>query len=132
MDAPDLAAHDSMTARIAHRAEIEGRVAAFVADHDLAELTKLLDEAGVAHGPVNTAADICADPHMRARGSVVEVRDPRDGRTRLVQGSAGRFSGFEQTIDRGAPRLGEHTRSVLRDLGLAPSTVDALADRGVI
>jgi crotonobetainyl-CoA:carnitine CoA-transferase CaiB-like acyl-CoA transferase len=132
MDAPDLAAHDTMTARIEHRAEIEDRVAAFVAAHDLPSLTKLLDEAGVAHGPVNTAADICADPHMRARGSVVEIRDERDGRTRLVQGSAGKFSGFEQTIDRGAPRLGEHTRSVLRDLGLDPTTIDDLADRGVI
>ncbi|MFJ5842413.1 CaiB/BaiF CoA transferase family protein [Streptomyces shenzhenensis] len=132
MNASDLAAYDTMSARIEHRAEIENRVAAFVAAHDLGSLTKLLDEAGVAHGPVNTAADICADPHIRARGSVVEVSDERDGRTRLVQGSAGKFSGFEQTVDRGAPRLGEHTRTVLRDLGLAPTTIDDLADRSVI
>ncbi|MFE4250651.1 CaiB/BaiF CoA transferase family protein [Streptomyces sp. NPDC056910] len=132
MDAPDLAAYDSMTARIEHRAEIEGRVADFVASHDLRPLAELLDAAGVACGPVNTAADICADPHVRARGSVVEVTDAHDGRTRLVQGSAGRFSGFEQTIDRSAPRLGEHTRAVLKDLGLTEDTVDALADRGVI
>jgi formyl-CoA transferase len=132
MDAPDLAAYDSMTARIEHRAEIEGRVAAFVSAHDLAPLTGLLDAAGVACGPVNTAADICADPHARARGSVVEVTDEHDGRTRLVQGSAGRFSGFEQTIGRGAPRLGEHTRTVLRDLGLDPAAIDDLAGRGVV
>ncbi|MFD8158618.1 CaiB/BaiF CoA transferase family protein [Streptomyces malaysiensis] len=132
MKAPDLAVHDSITARIEHRAEIEGRVAAFVAAHDLESLTELLAEAGVACGPVNTAADICADPHMRARGSVVEVTDEHDGRTRLVQGSAGRFSGFEQRIDCGAPRLGEHTRAVLEDLGLASTTIDDLAGRGVV
>ncbi|MEU6845598.1 CoA transferase [Streptomyces sp. NPDC046716] len=132
MDAPDLAAYDSMTARIEHRAEIEGRVSAFVASHDLRPLTELLDAAGVACGPVNTAADICADPHVRARGSVVEVTDAHDGRTRLVQGSAGRFSGFEQTIGPSAPRLGEHTRAVLKDLGVTGETIDALADRGVI
>ncbi|MGW0858311.1 CaiB/BaiF CoA transferase family protein [Streptomyces sp. NPDC002690] len=132
MDAPDLAAYDTMSARIEHRAEIEGRVAAWVADHDLAPLTKLLDEAGVACGPVNSAADICADPHVRARGSVVEVTDEHDGRTRLVQGSAGRFSGFGQIVDRGAPHLGEHTRAVLGELGLEPAAIDDLAVRGVI
>ena len=135
MEAPELAAYDSMTTRIEHRAEIEGRVAAFVAAHDLDPLTKALEQAGVAHGPVNTAADICADPHIRARGSVVEVVEvggENDGRTRLVQGSAGKFSGFEQTIGHGAPQLGEHTFAVLSDLGLAPTTIDGLADRGVI
>ncbi|MZD09557.1 CoA transferase [Streptomyces sp. SID5785] len=132
MDAPDLAAYDSMTARIEHRAEIEGRVSAFVASQDLLPLTELLNAAGVACGPVNTAADICADPHVRARGSVIEVTDTHDGRTRLVQGSAGRFSGFRQTTDRSAPRLGEHTRSVLKGLGVTEETIDILADRGVI
>ncbi|MFD6426107.1 CaiB/BaiF CoA transferase family protein [Streptomyces sp. NPDC060198] len=132
MDAPDLAAYDTMSARIEHRAEIEGRVAAWVADHDLAPLTALLDEAGVACGPVNSAADICADPHVRERGSVVEVTDEHDGRTRLVQGSAGRFSGFGQIVDRSAPHLGEHTRSVLGELGLGPAAIDDLAVRGVI
>ncbi|WP_328891071.1 CaiB/BaiF CoA transferase family protein [Streptomyces sp. NBC_00316] len=46
MEAPDLAAYDSMTARIEHRGEIEGRVAAFVAAHDLEPLTNLLENAG--------------------------------------------------------------------------------------
>lgn len=132
MDAPDLAAYDSMAVRLEHRAEIEGRVAAFVAAHDLAPLTKLLETSGVACGPVNTAADICADPQVRARGSVVEVTDVHTGRTRLVQGSAGHFSGFAQQIDKPAPRLGEHTRDVLTGLGLDAATIDDLADRGVI
>ncbi|MGW1465854.1 CaiB/BaiF CoA transferase family protein [Streptomyces sp. NPDC002308] len=132
MDAPDLAVYGTMSARIEHRAEIEGRVAAWVADHDLAPLTELLDDAGVACGPVNSASDICADPHVRARGSVVEVTDEHDGRTRLVQGSAGRFSGFGQIVDRSAPHLGEHTRAVLGELGLGPAAIDDLAVRGVI
>lgn len=132
MGTPELAVHDSMADRIEHRAEIEGRVSSFVAAHDLESLTGILDRAGVAHGPVNTAADICADPHVRARGSVVEVSDDSSGRTRLVQGSAGRFSGFEQTVGHTAPRLGEHTSAVLRDLGLAPAAIDELVARGVI
>ncbi|MFB4276807.1 CaiB/BaiF CoA transferase family protein [Nonomuraea sp. MTCD27] len=133
MDAGDLAVHDSMTARLEHREEIEARVAAFVAAHDLEPLMSLLHDAGVAAGPVNSAADICADPHIRARGSVVEVPDGRTGRPRLMQAPAGRFSGFDATIGGAAPALGEHTADVLRDLaGLAEPEIHDLRHRGVV
>lgn len=133
MAAPDLAVHDSMTARLAHSDAIEARVAAFVAAHDLEPLMALLLEAGVAAGPVNSAADICADPHIRARGSVVEVLDGPRGRPGLMQAPAGRFSGFDGRIGRRAPVLGEHTTEVLRDLvGLAEPEIDDLRHRGVV
>lgn len=133
MDAPDLAVHDSITARLEHREEIEARVAAFVADHDLEPLMSRLLEAGVAAGPVNSAADICADPHIRARGSVVEVPDEDGGPSRLMQAPAGRFSGFDSSIGRDAPSLGQHTTDVLRDLvGLAEPEIDELRHRGVV
>jgi formyl-CoA transferase len=133
MDAPDLAVHDTMTARLEHREEIEARVAAFVAAHDLEPLMALLIEAGVAAGPVNSAADVCADPHIRARGSVVEVPDEGSGRPRLMQAPAGRFSGFDGTMGHGAPALGEHTTDVLRDLvGLTDPEIDDLRQRGVV
>ena len=133
MGAPDLAVHDSMTARLEHRGEIETRVAEFVGAHDLDALMTLLLDAGVAAGPVNSAADLCADPHIRTRGSVVEVPDGSGGRSHLVQAPAGRFSGFEGTTGGAAPGLGEHTTDVLRDLlGMAEPEIDDLRGRGVI
>ncbi|SCK46064.1 CaiB/BaiF CoA-transferase family protein [Streptomyces sp. WMMB 322] len=133
MGAEDLAVHDSMTARLKHREEIEARVASFVAAHDLEPLMSLLVEAGVAAGPVNSAADICADPHIRFRGSVVEVPDEDGGRPRLMQAPAGRFSGFGSTVGRDAPALGQHTTEVLRDLaGLTEPEIDDLRHRGVV
>lgn len=132
MDAPDLAVHDTLSARLENRGEIEARVAAFVAAHDLEPLMSLLTEAGVAAGPVNTAADICADPHIRARGSVVDVTDDR-GRTRPIQAPAGRFSGFDHRLGVTAPRLGEHTAHVLRDVAaLDDEEIDDLRRRGVV
>ena len=132
MDAPDLAGHATMAARIEHRAEIEARVAAFVATRDLDPLMAELLAAGVAAGPVNAAADICADPHIRARGSVVDVTDDQ-GRTRPMQAPAGRFSGFAATPRGTAPRLGEHTTDVLRNVaGLGAAEIDDLHRRGVI
>ncbi|RAJ60009.1 formyl-CoA transferase [Streptomyces sp. Amel2xB2] len=133
MGADDLAVFDSMTARLAHREEIESRVAAFVADHDLEPLMSRLVAAGVAAGPVNSAADICADPHIRARGSVVETPDEDGGRPRLMQAPAGRFSGFDGTVGGDAPALGQHTAEVLRELaGLTGPEIDDLRHRGVV
>ncbi|GAA1774296.1 CoA transferase [Streptomonospora arabica] len=132
MDAPDLAVHSSMDARIEHRAEVEARVAAFVAEHDIEPLLARLHAAGIAAGPVNSADQVCADPHIRDRGSIVEVTGA-DGRRRLVQAPAGRFSGFTGSPGRPAPTLGEHTAEILHDLlGLSRDEIDDLRDRGVV
>lgn len=132
MQAPDLERFDTMRVRIEHREEIEARVAAFVAAHDLDPLMDLLVAAGVAAGPVNDAQQLCDDPHVRARGSIVEVEGP-SGERRLVQAPAGRFSGFETVVGGRAPRLGEHTEDVLRDeLGLSDEHLTTLRRCGVI
>lgn len=132
MDAPELASYDNMTARIEHRDQIEACVGRFVALHDLEPLTAILTEAGVAAGPVNSAAQICEDPHMRARGSIVEVKDA-DGRSQWMQAPAGRFSGFEGRIHSAAPRLGEHTTQILRDVvGLSEDEISGLRKRGAV
>lgn len=130
--AHDLAVHNSMEARLDHRAEIESRVGAFVAAHDLDTLMEILAAAGVAAGPVNNAEQICADPHVQARGSVVEVVD-EEGHSRWMQAPAGRFSGFEGTIGQPAPRLGQHTTQVLSDLlGLTGQDIQELRARGLL
>lgn len=132
MEAPDLAVHSSMGSRIEHRAEVEAHVAAFVAGHDFEPLMARLDAAGIAAGPVNSAEQVCADPHIRDRGSIVEVEDAH-GRRRLVQAPAGRFSGFAGSIGRPAPALGEHTTEILHDvLGLPGHEIVDLRDRGVV
>ncbi|KIH99587.1 hypothetical protein LP52_06870 [Streptomonospora alba] len=132
MDAPDLAIHRSMGSRIEHRAEVEARVAAFVGEHDLAPLLARLDAAGIAAGPVNSAEQVCADPHIRERGSIVAVEDAH-GRRRLVQAPAGRFSGFEGRTGPSAPEVGEHTAEILHELlGLTGQEIDDLRDRGVV
>ena len=43
-----------------------------------------------------------------------------------------RSTAFEMGLRRPAPHLGEHTREVLRELGLATDEIDALASRRVI
>ena len=67
------------------------------------------------------------------RVQLARVPDERTGRPRLMQAPAGRFSGFDATIGRTAPALGEHTAEVLRDLAeLTDPEIQELRRRGVV
>ena len=90
-----------------------------------AEWIRLFEEAGVPVGPVNRIGDMLADPQVAAREMVVEVEHPKAGRTKAL-GHPIKFSGTPGSIERAAPRLGEHTREILGDLGYSAGEIDKL------
>lgn len=132
MKSPDLLSYRSLSNRIDHRDEIEAQVAEFVGAHDSDQLMEKLSVAGVAAGPINSAEQVCNDPHIKYRGSIVEVDDGLGG-TRLVQAPAGRFSGFSGTLGGPPPALGEDTYAVFEELaGLTTDDIANLYSRNVI
>ena len=76
--------------------------------------------------PVNTTEETFADPHMVARGTVVEP----DGVPQPAP--APRFSATPATLDRPPPLPGEHTDEVLADLGYGPDAVAELRAGGAL
>jgi alpha-methylacyl-CoA racemase len=96
-------------------------------------LTRTRDE-WVAHfagrdacvAPVNTTEETLADPHLAARGTVVEV----DGVPQPAP--APRFSGTPAAVDRPAPEAGEHSDEILAGLGYTPNAVAALRAAGAV
>jgi crotonobetainyl-CoA:carnitine CoA-transferase CaiB-like acyl-CoA transferase len=81
--------------------------------------------------PVNDVRQALADPQVLARDMIVEVEHPDFGGLREVR-SPVRTEG-EIREPRRAPRLGEHTDEILRDiLGYSNSTISRLRDGGVI
>ncbi|HEX6417647.1 MAG TPA: CaiB/BaiF CoA-transferase family protein [Acidimicrobiales bacterium] len=76
--------------------------------------------------PVNTTEETFADPHMRARATVVEpggVAQPSP---------APRFSLTPAALDRPPPSPGEHTDEVLADLGYGPGDIALLHESGAV
>ncbi len=63
----------SFGGRIAARDEIDGHIAAFCAARTVAEVVAAFEEAHAAAAPIYDMADVFADPHVVARGSIVEV-----------------------------------------------------------
>ncbi|KPL27950.1 MAG: CoA-transferase [Acidithiobacillales bacterium SM1_46] len=89
----------------------------------------LLEDAGVPAGPVLTIEQMAADPQVRAREMVVEVEHKKVGKTRAL-GTPVKFSATPARVNRAAPLLGEHTREILAEYGLAPAEIDKLIDAG--
>jgi crotonobetainyl-CoA:carnitine CoA-transferase CaiB-like acyl-CoA transferase len=96
-----------------------------------AEWLRILGEAGVPCGPVNTVERALADPQTEARGLIVSTEHPRFGRVRQPN-SAVRV-GDEPVAYRRAPLRGEDESYVLRDvLGYGDEQIDALRASGAL
>jgi crotonobetainyl-CoA:carnitine CoA-transferase CaiB-like acyl-CoA transferase len=99
-------------------------------DHEtvLAELA----DAGIVAGPVMTPDQLAVDPHIAARGNIVEVADSA-GHSIPMPAAVPKLSETPGTIRWAGPALGAHTVEVLRDvLGLSEATIQDLQRDGVI
>lgn len=94
-----------------------------------AEWLAVLTDAGVPCGPVNSVADAFADPHVAARGMVVETEHPRFGTVRQVR-SPVRVGNRTPEYRRG-PRRHESADRILRGvLEYDDATVEKLSRGG--
>ncbi|MBA4181404.1 MAG: CoA transferase [Anaerolinea sp.] len=67
-------------------------------------------------GPVNNAADLFADPHVRAREMLVAVDHPGSSRPVVLPNSPIKLTATPTGVYRRAPKLGEHNQEVLQEL----------------
>ncbi len=117
--------------RVAHRREIVPIIERRMRLMTKAEIVRRLREANVPVGPINTLAEVFADPVVRHLGLVAEVDHPTAGRVR-APGIPVRMSGTPPSVRRAPPLLGEHTDEVLADLGYAKDEIAALRRDGAI
>lgn len=89
------------------------------------------DAAGVPAGPINDFAEALDDPHFQARDMVQSFEHPVAGTVRTM-GFPAKLSTTPARIRLAAPTLGEHTDTVLTDLGLDESRIAALRQAGVV
>ncbi|HEX6944920.1 MAG TPA: CoA transferase [Casimicrobiaceae bacterium] len=119
------------TARMAHREALVEAMNAVLSTRTRAEWIAVLDAAGVPAGPVHALGEALTHPHTLARGMVVETGHPDAGPTRSV-GCPVHFSATPAGVERPAPRLGEHTRELLRESGYTDGEIDELVAAGVV
>jgi crotonobetainyl-CoA:carnitine CoA-transferase CaiB-like acyl-CoA transferase len=117
--------------RVAHKDDVRAMVSDWTRTRDRAEISRLLG-GRVPFGPVNTAPDIFADPHVHARRMLVDVEHPGLDRLVTIAGQPIKFAGLEEQPVRRAPLLGEDTDRVLAELGFSSDEVAAMRCAGTV
>ena len=118
--------------RVRHQHEVDGAVAAWTASLDSIAALDILDEAGVAAGPIYDARDMYEDPQYRARGLFEEVTI--DGEPLSIPAIVPLLSRTPGRTDfPGTATVGAHTDEVLGELlGLDEDALEGLRADGII
>ncbi|MFM7971308.1 MAG: CaiB/BaiF CoA transferase family protein [Betaproteobacteria bacterium] len=131
---PDLGADPGLagnSGRVARVAEIDAAIEAWTSPRQVDQVLQTLGEARVPAGKVYTVADIAADPHFRARAMILK-HPTRKGYELEVPGVVPKLSATPATVRQAAPRLGEDTDAVLREMGLDAQQIARLRERGIV
>lgn len=76
---------------------------------------KILDDAGIPNGPINTVDKVIEHPQIKARDMIVEIDHPVSGKLK-VPGIPIKLSHTPGDIRRTSPGLGEHTDEILKEI----------------
>ncbi len=101
--------------RVKNRVEITRLLNEVFEKRTTKEWVKLLDDAGVANGPINTIKEVFEEPQVIARGMKFELPHAAAGKVSLVA-SPMRFSGTPLKHDIPPPVVGQHTDEILRSV----------------
>ena len=119
-------------ARVNHREELVAILQSAFAGQTMRQWLDALERVGVPCGPINTVADVFADPQVRARGLRLDLPHPAIGSVPSVANPI-KYSETPIAYRSAPPMLGADTDEILRDmLGLAPAEVARLREAGIV
>jgi len=119
-------------ARVENRALVTDTLAPVVKEHPTGWWIGKLEALKIGCGPINSLKEVFADPHVQARGMLIEMPHSATGTAKLIANPV-RLSATPVNYRIAPPVLGEHTDEVLSDLlGLTPAEIAALRERGVV
>jgi crotonobetainyl-CoA:carnitine CoA-transferase CaiB-like acyl-CoA transferase len=101
------------------------RMAEYIAQHTTAEWLERLDAADVPCAPILRRSEIIGNEQVVARGIIAEFEQPTVGRVRQPKPAA-RFEVNEAVIGGPAPRVGQHSKDVLRELGYSDGDIETM------
>ncbi len=118
--------------RVRNREELTRLLNLIFLKHTTKEWVKLLDDAGVANGPINKIEEVFREPQVQARGMQIELPHSVAGKVTLV-GSPMKFSETPIKHEMPPPALGQHTDEILTQfLMKSKSEIDKLKSEGVV
>ncbi|MGY4422836.1 crotonobetainyl-CoA:carnitine CoA-transferase CaiB-like acyl-CoA transferase [Bradyrhizobium sp. JR6.1] len=103
----------------------------YIGRHTTAEWLARLDAADVPCAPILRRGEIIANEQVVARGLIAELEQPGVGTVRQPKPAA-RFEVDAAAIGGPAPRIGQHTKQVLSDLGYGDAAIEAMIEQKAV
>lgn len=128
LDDPRFATNAS---RLEYRDQLDSIILARFRKESSGSLLDRLTSHSVPCAPVNDIRDALQDPQVIHRKMIASVMHASGKDLPLIAGAI-RFVGQERPTPGAPPSLGEHTYSVLEEIGLSPSQLAQLHKDGVI
>jgi crotonobetainyl-CoA:carnitine CoA-transferase CaiB-like acyl-CoA transferase len=100
-----------------------------LAGRSTADWMTILDRLEIPAGPVKTLREVMDDPHLRDVGFFRRLAHPTEGDL-VVPDVPVRYADTPAAIERLPPRLGEHGREILEEIGLRTDEIENLAKSG--
>jgi crotonobetainyl-CoA:carnitine CoA-transferase CaiB-like acyl-CoA transferase len=125
---PRFATND---ARVAHNDLVDAALARAIGSRTLDEMVRLFETTSLTASPVYDIADIAKDPHVVARGILVDVADADLGAVRMTAPTP-RLAETPAAVRRTGPALGRHNREVYAELGIDDAELESLRREGVL
>jgi alpha-methylacyl-CoA racemase len=110
---------------------VRHEIEALMRTRDRDDWYEQLVRADVCVGKVYDVEEVVADPQLRHRHMIVETEHPTIGKVRQF-GIAIKLSDTPGSVRSAAPLPGEHTESVLKDIGVSAEEIARLRGKGVI
>ena len=117
--------------RAAQSDMLDGAISAWSSALPIDDVLKALEAAEVPAGRIYNVADIVADPHYQARGMILDADLP-GGATVKMPGIVPKLSETPGSVNWQGPALGQHTDSVLGELGMSADDIAQLKHSGVV
>jgi len=122
---------DSNNKRVMERAWMMPLLRERLGTRRAAEISAIFEARGLPFAPIARPEDLFDDPHLNETGGLAPMHLP-DGRDTKVPLMPIALDGVRPGVRNDPPRLGEHTRGLLRELGYADADIDALCSREVV
>ena len=132
MSLADLKADPAMATnnqRVALREPLLKTLRERFSQRSAAELSKLMEDAGLPFAPINRPEDLLSDPHLLATGGLADMRLPdgdKAGQTVKATLFPITLQGERLQVRHDPPTMGQHTRELLVALGHTAAEIDQL------
>ena len=117
--------------RARHRSELRALANEAYGKFTTDELCKKFEAEDVPYSRLNNRKEVIQDPQIAAMGALLRYEDPGAGSIRTPRPPA-QFNETPSNIRRAAPRLGEHSREVLAEIGYQEEEIQTFINQKIV